>query len=125
MKNVNRKGSSIIFKTLLLLAFLFQSTFIFPNYTKITDPCQPLLNVTKTNQTSDTVSFSWNDSGSGITYEIWFTRAEDGYVSPVSTTNGCSINFTRLSAGTYTFYFSKICKIGTSTAIVIDDLMMG
>ncbi len=84
----------------------------------------PEPSVTKTGQTANSVSFSW-DAVSGATgYAVWYVRKEDNYSSAVTHTGNTSINYSGLSAGTYCFYFLTECGSSTSGYIIQDDIIM-
>lgn len=85
--------------------------------------CEPPNDVEISSQTSNSVSFIWDDEGN--TTKVWYYRSEDTYTSQSTTTGNNSINYSNLSDGTYTFYFATVCGTTTSQSIVIDDLMMG
>jgi len=108
-----------------VLAFLFSTTLCYPNQTSPADPCEAPTNLSVDSHSLKAVSFSWDNEGGCNTYELWYVRESDGFVSSTIITSNRSIRFSNLSAGAYTFYLRKTCGTGSSTAIVVDDLMMG
>ncbi len=80
--------------------------------------------VSKTGQTANSVSFSWNAVSGATEYAVWYVRKEDNSTSSTSYTSSTSINFSGLPAGTYCFYFATVCGASTSDYIIQDDLIM-
>ena len=82
----------------------------------------PIQNLTKTDQSSGSVSYSWA-AISGVTeYKVWYTRTNDNYTSSVTTTGSTSITFSGLPAGSYHFYFAAVCGQGFDW--IVDDVIM-
>ncbi len=80
--------------------------------------------VTITSQSSNSVAFSWGAVSGATSYEVWYEKREGNFTSQPTTTNGTSMNFSNLSAGTYKFYFKAICGGEGSNIYITEDLIM-
>ena len=96
----------------------YQSGFSKSNYI-----C-PAPEATISDRASNSISFSWDVITGATVYKVWYSRAEDRYISSEITTSGNSISFSTLTPGTYTFYFVTVCTGGTSTNYVIEGILM-
>jgi len=86
--------------------------------------CPNVTTLQKTGQTSNSISYSWDNAYTGAQFRVWYTRQEDSYTSGFFYTNYLSFDFTGLSAGNYTFYFQVLCGGETSGIIGIEDTIM-
>lgn len=85
--------------------------------------CPVVANLEKTGETSNSISYSWDNVYSGAQYRVWYTRAADNYTSDFSYTYNNSFTFNGLSAGSYTFYFQTICGEESSSYIGVEDII--
>ena len=86
--------------------------------------CTPPANVTKIAESETSLSYEWDDIGQAVEYKLSYFRVEDEYTSPDYFTSLNSYTFTELKGGHYELYFYTICDGGTSTAIVIEDMII-
>jgi len=121
MKNAGKNGKHAL-ATLFFLLAIMVSSFSAP--TAMDCSC-PSPNVTLTSHTFTSVSFSWDAIDGATAYKVWYFRTGDNYTSQEVTTDGATISFSNLPAGTYTFYFTTTCGEETSQSIILDDLLMG
>ncbi len=109
-------------KILFLLAFLLPVAFAFTG-TADDCSCDEPTNVTKTNETATTISFSWDAMTNATGYVVKWVRQRDSATSGDIDVSSTSYTFANMTAGTYEFYFKAKCGFTTSTAfIVIDDV---
>ncbi len=108
----------IVLTLMLPLAF----AFTWKNQTVATcASCDTPTNVTKTGQTANSISFSWNAVSGADQYKLSYSR--NGFSSGDIYISSTSHTFSNLPSGRYTFSFSALCGGGSSTAfIVIDDV---
>jgi hypothetical protein len=113
---------------LKLLAFLILLAPANPVSKPIVEPvvctCPNISDLQKTAETSNSITYSWNNAYSGAQYRVWYSRQEDSYTSGFFYTYNTAYTFTGLSAGHYTFYFQAICGGETSGYIGTEDLIM-
>ncbi len=124
MKNASKNRRQALATLFFLLALVVQVSSGFSAAPGNGDSGCSSPTVTKTGQTSNSVSFSWGTVEGATAYKAWYFRRGDNYTSQVVTTGGNSISFSSLPAGTYVFYFSTVCGGETSQAIITDDLLM-
>ncbi|MCB0521200.1 MAG: hypothetical protein H6577_19865 [Lewinellaceae bacterium] len=84
--------------------------------------CNPPSSAALTGQTSSTATISFTPSA-GTTL-LYYVRQEDSFQSQVFSTGGSSFTFTGLAAGTYKCYLASECDGGTSTSIVVGDIIL-
>ena len=85
--------------------------------------CPLTTNVAITSQTSNSISFDWDDCGVSFTeYRVYYVK--DGQKSREYATQDSEFFISGLSAGTYQFHFYTIYGI-SSSAIIIEDVIMG
>lgn len=123
MKNASQKSWRVIAKMFLLATLLTPVTSGF-SVPSMADANCPAPNVTKTGQTSTSISFSWDAVEGATIYKMWYVRREDNYTSLEITTHDTFITYSDLPAGNYRFYFQTICGEESSSYVMIDDLMM-
>ena len=126
IKTVRTLSVVLFLKTPFILVLLLVSLSI--GFSKKPSPrdghCGSPINVIKTGQTSNSVSFAWDSVENAIEYRVKYVRQEDGYLSPEFTTSSLNFTFTNLLQGTYRFYFSSVCGEGVSQFIITEDLIM-
>ncbi len=115
---------TLVLFTLLASATASQSFTVLPPAQE--DHCKgpAPTNLQITNQTSNSVSFSWDGVDDPDRFKIWYYRSEGNYQSPAFITVHESISFTMLPAGTYDFYFVAIHGSEESSIVVTSDLIM-
>ena len=123
MKNPGKKCWLAFLPLFFLLTILapVRSAYSAPPAAAVTCPTP---DVTITDRSAGAVSFSWSAASGATAYKIWYYRSEDHYTSSEITTGNTSVSFSNLPAGTYDFYFATICGGGSSSFIVVDDLIM-
>jgi hypothetical protein len=113
-----------MFKVLLFLGF-----FISPAFRPAPAPapctCPTVSNLQTTVRTASSLAFTWDGSGSGAQYKVWYVRHADSHFSGYFYPSGASYHFTGLSAGSYTFYFQTLCGEETSEYIGVEDTISG
>ncbi len=108
------------FVSILLLSCSFG--FSSSNTAGLTE-CPTPENVSVVSQSTNAVSFDWDDCGCAFTeYRVFFVKGGQASTEYSSTTS--NISFTGLSAGMYRFYFYTVCEGGVSS-IIIDDIVIG
>lgn len=82
--------------------------------------CPTPTNVTKTGATTSSISYSWDNMGSSVSYKVRYVRTADSYNSPYYYTLSPSYTFSSLASGNYSFYFYTVCTDpeGTSDAYI-------
>lgn len=104
--------------------FFFVSVFLATFFFGFANPanndftsCPAPTNVTKVDQTSNSISFEWDDCGCVATeYRVYYVK--NGQTSPEFATTDPNISIGGLSAGNYQFYFYTVCGSGNSFIIV-------
>lgn len=87
--------------------------------------CGTVGNIVKTGQTSNTISFSWDDVSGATGYEVWYVRVADNYTSTPAVITNTGFTFSGLSAGRYVFYITTKCGGEQSEIMVLEDIMVG
>ncbi|MBV6442482.1 MAG: hypothetical protein EPGJADBJ_04200 [Saprospiraceae bacterium] len=124
MKNAGKKSLMTLIPALLLLAMLTPVRSGNRSPFKERVFCPPPDNLSITDKSSGSVSFSWGPAGGGLTYKVWYYRQEDNFTSSDFITGNPYITFSNLPNGTYDFYFAVICDANISSFIVEEDLVM-
>jgi len=124
MKNEINARQQGWFKGLICLLFLLSASASFVAFSAVTPPACPVQNLTKTAQSTGSVSYAWSAAGGTPEYQVWYVRTSDNYTSSVVTTGSTSISFVGLPAGTYRFYFTAMCGQGGSNYIVDDVILI-
>ena len=125
MKNIIEQAWQYGFKLCFLFALMIPVTAgvsATPTVPEICLTCQ-VPSVSKTGQTSKSVSFDWNAVSGATTYVVWCTNKTTNNSWAVNTGN-TSIDFPGLAPGTYKFEFGTVCGEESSEFVVIDDLIM-
>ena len=123
MKNeikVARQGS---FKLFLLALLLFPGVASFsasPGFSAVNCPIQ---GVTKTEQSTGSVTYTWSAVSGASAYKVYFVRLSDNFTSSVLTTGSTSVTFSGLPAGGYRFYFAAVCG-QEGLEYILDDVLM-
>lgn len=124
MKNAGKKNGLTSFIVIFALALLTAATSGFIVRPAAGDvSCAPP-QATVSDQSSGSVTFTWEAQASAISYQVYYTREEDNYTSSPVTTGNTYISFTNLPSGTYDFYFRTNCDRESSDYIILDDLIM-
>lgn len=112
-------------KIIVFLMLVLPSMFGSPAHPSDANACScpDVSNVHKTGYSLDSVTYSWDGSAGATQYRVNYYRSEDQYASEYFYTNSTSYNFTNLSAGHYTFYFTAICGGGPSGIVGIEDFV--
>jgi hypothetical protein len=79
---------------------------------------------TVTMQSASAISFAWDAVSGATAYQVRYVRLQDNYNSGTTTTGNTSITYNSLAAGTYRFYFTTVCGMGTSSDYVIAELVI-
>lgn len=123
MKNEIKVARHAGLKLFLLALLLFPGIASFsasPGYSLTNCPIQ---GVTKTEQSTGSVSYSWSPVSGASAYKVYFVRLSDNYTSSVFTTGSTSVTFSGLPAGGYRFYFAAVCG-QEGLEYILDDVLM-
>jgi hypothetical protein len=123
MKNSSQKSWPLLYKVMLLIAFMAPVMAGISSPGKVYTFC-PTPRVTVAGQSSGSVSFSWDSVEGAAVYKVMYVRSEDHYTSSEFTTGSNTMNFSSLPSGTYRFYFETVCDGGLSGWVVTDDIFL-
>jgi len=123
MKNEIKTTRKGLFKGLVLALFLLPGLSGFSASPVLQAVSCPIQNLTKTDQSTGSVSYAWSAVSGATEYKVWYVRTSDNYISSIVTTGSTSITFSGLPTGSYRFYFVAVCGQETWDYI-IDDVIM-
>ncbi len=90
--------------------------------TKTLTSCPDPANVSVVSQTTNSITFDWDDCYCSLTeYRVYYKKG--GFTSSEFSTTSSDFTFTGLSAGTYDFYFYTVCGTEVSGFIIVQDSM--
>lgn len=123
MKNAMRTGLQAGLKIMFFL-FLLLPAFVAQAAIK-GDPVTvcPTPSPNKTQQSTNSVSFSWAPVSDGASYQIFWVRAADNQSGAVQSVSNTSITFSGLAPGNYSFYFATNCGTESSSYVILDEII--
>jgi hypothetical protein len=124
MKNEIKVTRQAWFKGLVLALLLLPGVTGFSAPPMLQPVSCPIQNLTKTDQSTGYVSYSWSQVSGATEYRVWYVRTNDNYTSSVYSTGSTNISFSSLPAGSYRFYFAAVCGQETLDFILDDVLML-
>ena len=124
MNNLLKRINLFTFTVILLCTFISPTVGLNSAPSYETTTCDPPTNVSVTSQSQGQVSFGWDSVDEETTYRIWYQREGDNNPGPARITSNNYVDFQSLPSGTYTFYFVRLCGNGTSSLVIVDDLIM-
>ncbi|NUN99365.1 MAG: fibronectin type III domain-containing protein [Saprospiraceae bacterium] len=127
MENAQKIQKRSAFLTVLFVALLAQilQSYSLPQNKETVTGCPEPYNLTVTGQTSSTISFEWDESGTpDIGYKVWYHRSEDNFISPPVITTNLYHTFSGLSSGTYDIHVVAVCEADYSGGIIVVDIVL-
>ena len=124
MHNVLKNGWHSVVIFTFVLVFVTSTGIAFATDAPVVATTCPELGVSITSRSGSNISFGWAPVEGVGSYQISYYCKETNQSSGVVTTGSCSITFTNLPPGTYTFYFNPVCGGGASEYYIIDDILI-
>jgi hypothetical protein len=120
VKNLRRISVLFAFAALLAVSPAFTSG---PLPSAVEVSC-PVPTVTRTGQTSTSLTYGWQHVQSGSSYRIWYRRTSDSFTSSPVTTTGTSATLSGLSSDTYQVFFEADCGAEKADIIIVDVVIL-
>ena len=109
---------SILFLSFVLTFVLCTANTNSPDWVTCPSPS----NVSKVGETSNSISFDWDDCGCASTgYEVSITR--NGTETETFSASSSDFTFANLEVGSYEFRFYTDCGGVLSAPVIIDDIV--